>query len=86
MLATCAKDHPFDWKHYIRKVCMAYNSSIQSSTGYAPFYLMFGRQARLPIDFLYGTREESLQSQGEYARLLQLRFREHGSKEHQRQK
>ena len=89
MLATCAKDHPFDWELYIRKVCMAYNSSIQSSTGYAPFYLMFGRQARLPIDVdvLHGTREESLQSQGEYARPMQLRLssafdivREHGSK------
>ena len=93
MLATCAKDHPFDWEHYIRKVCMAYNSSIQSSTGYTPFYLMFGRQARLPIDVLYGTREESYQCQGEYARLLQTRLnsaydivREHVAKEHQRQK
>ena len=49
MLATCASDHPFDWEKYIRKVCMAYNSSVQATTGYTPFYLMFGRQARLPF-------------------------------------
>ena len=26
MLAICAKDHPFDWEHHIRPVCMAHNS------------------------------------------------------------
>ena len=90
MLATCAKDHPFEWEDYIHKVCMTYNSSIQSSIGYKPFYFMFGRQARLPIDVLYGTTQDSYQSQGEYARLLETQLssafeivREHVSKEHQ---
>ena len=55
MLATCTKDHPFDWENHIRKVCMAYNTSVQSTTGYTPFYLMFGRQAKLPVDLMYGT-------------------------------
>ena len=54
---------------------------------------MFGRQARLPIDVLYGTTQDSYQSQGEYARLLETRLssafeivREHVPKEHQQQK
>ena len=50
MLATSLKDHPFDWEDRLRKVCMAYNTSVHASTGYTPFYLMFGMEARLPID------------------------------------
>ena len=42
MLATTAKDHPLNWEGQLRKVCMAYNTSVQATTGYTPFYLMFG--------------------------------------------
>ena len=68
MLATCASDHPFDWEKHIRKVCMAYNSSVQLSTGYTPFYLMFSRQVRLSLHTKYGTEEHHVaQSPSEYA-------------------
>jgi len=35
---------------------------------------MFGKQARLPIDVLHGTTEDSYQSQGENTRLLETRL------------
>jgi len=60
ILSTCAKDCPFEWENYIRKVCMAYNSSVQASTLYTPFYLMFGREAWLPLDVMYDTNPPSL--------------------------
>jgi len=94
MLATCASDHPFDWENYIRKVCMTYNSSVQLSTGYTPFYLMLGRQARLPLDTMYGTEEHhAALSPSEYANTFKKRLttafalvREQLQTTHQRQK
>ena len=54
MLATATVDHSLDWEECLPKVCFAYNTSVQTSTGYTPFYLMFGRQAKLPVDLMYG--------------------------------
>lgn len=67
MLATTTKNHPFDWEDQLSKVCFAYNSSVHSSTGYTPFFLMFGRQAKLPIDIVYGTGENSELPASDYA-------------------
>ena len=71
MLATCCKDHPFNWEQHVRKVCMAYNTGVHPSTGFTPFYLMFGRQARLPVDIMFGTNKPELQSPNEYAATLE---------------
>jgi len=57
MLSTTVGNHPASWEQNIRKVCLAYNSSVHSSTGYSPFFLMFGRQVKLPVDLMYGTGE-----------------------------
>lgn len=67
MLSTTIRDHPFDWEDRLKKVCMAYNSSVQSSTGYTPHYLMFGFEARLPIDIAYGIKRPISTSVGDYA-------------------
>ena len=55
MLATTTHNHPFDWEDQLPKVCIAYNTSVQASTGYTPFFLMFGREARMPVDLMYST-------------------------------
>ena len=53
MLSTTVGDHPSNWEHNLRKVCLAYNSSVHASTGFSPFFLMFGRQVTLPVDLMY---------------------------------
>lgn len=71
MLATCVGEHPENWEEYVNKACMAYNTSVHATTGFTPFYLMFGRQARIPVDLMYGTAEPESVSCGEYATKLQ---------------
>ena len=70
MLATLAKDYPFDWEYHLRKVCFADNSSIHSSTGFSPLFLLLGRQAQLPLDLMYGTGQQEEAPITEYARNL----------------
>jgi predicted aspartyl protease len=39
-----------NWDDYLPAVIYAYNTGVQSSTGYSPFQLMFGRNPILPLD------------------------------------
>ena len=71
MLATSAKGNISDWENYVRPVCYAYNSSVQSSTGHTPHFLMFGREARLPVDLQFGTAFSESISPDQHARKLQ---------------
>ena len=45
MLATAAQEKPFDWENHLRRLCIAYNTSVHPTTGYTPFFLMFGEDA-----------------------------------------
>ena len=66
MLATAVREHSEDWEDHLAKVCFAYNTSEHSSTGFTPFYLMYGRQARLPVDIMYGLPPGKVESHCQY--------------------
>ena len=76
MLATTIADHPWDWEDNLRQLCYAYNTSVHSSTGHTPFFLMFGRQARLPVDLAFELPQTQAVYQAEYTLHLQNTLRD----------
>ena len=53
MLKTLGEKEKGNWKGYVSKLAFAYNATVNNATGYAPYYLMFGRSPRLAIDFMF---------------------------------
>ena len=77
MLSAVVQDRHHEWEEHLRATCMAYNTSVQSSTGFTPFYLMFGRKARMPLDIMFGSPQDSspgVTSSSEYATQLRDRL------------
>ena len=63
------------WPQYLPEVLYAYNVTQHSSTGYSPYYLLFGRDGRLPVDFLLGV--ESPNDTGEQDEVVDNWVTEH---------
>jgi hypothetical protein len=61
-----------DWDDFLPQIELALNSKQQASTGASPFALVYGFEARLPIDCaLDGVRPASLPAVGERAQRMQ---------------
>ena len=43
-----------NWAEVLPFIQLAHNTSLSSTMHETPFFLMFGRQARLPIDIIFG--------------------------------
>ena len=59
MLKTLTERQKSNWKESLNKLMFAYNSTRSEVTGFSPFYLLFGRSPRLPVDLLFGLTPET---------------------------
>lgn len=57
MLGTLDPNQKQKWSQSISQLVHAYNCTRNDATGYSPYLLMFGREARLPVDLCFGVRE-----------------------------
>ncbi|RXN24314.1 Retrovirus-related Pol polyprotein from transposon 297 [Labeo rohita] len=55
MLGTLNPVEKSRWSQHITRLVHAYNCTKNEATGYSPYYLLFGREARLPVDVCFGT-------------------------------
>jgi hypothetical protein len=53
MLGTLPADKKSKWSDYVKEVTHYYNCSKNDSTGYSPYFLLFGHHPRLPVDIVY---------------------------------
>jgi hypothetical protein len=56
MIASYVINQPDTWDNYIKYATFAYNTSVHSSTGYTPFYLLKGFEAKEQNDVLPAPR------------------------------
>lgn len=76
MLGTLEEYQKSDWKSHVPTLVHAYNATFHDTTGYSPFFLMYGRHPRLAIDAFLGLSPDTLSAvnQTEYVRKLRERL------------
>ena len=74
MHGTLEPEKKNHWHKYVAPLVHAYNCTRHSSIGYSPYYLMFGREPRLPIDLVFGL-DRNLESKNQTSYVTDLKQR-----------
>ena len=74
LLAACVDTHAQEWEDYLPLCLWAIRVTKNRSTGFSPFFLLYGRDPALEVDLLYGTPPREKYGPIEYANLLRKRL------------
>ena len=55
MIGKLEQDKKAHWSEHLPEMLSAYNGTRSAMTGYSPYFLLFGRKARMPVDYLFPT-------------------------------
>ena len=55
MIGKLEEDRKARWSEHLPELLLAYNATRSAVTGYSPYYLLFGRRPRIPVDYLLPT-------------------------------
>ena len=76
MIGTLNQKKKAIWQSVVSTLALAYNSTISAATGYSPYFLMYGRLPKLPIDVEYNVAyENNAKSHHKYVERLEKRLR-----------
>ena len=59
MIGKLEEDRKACWSKHLPELLMAYNATSSAVTGYSPYYLLFSRRPRIPVDYLFPTLHDS---------------------------
>ena len=59
MIGKLEQDKKVRWSEHLPEMLSAYNGTHSVVTGYSPYFLLFGRKARMPVDYLFPTLHDS---------------------------
>ena len=59
MIGKLEQDKKARWSEHLLEMLAAYNGTCSAVTGYSPYFLLFGRKARMPVDYLLPTLRDS---------------------------
>ena len=59
MISKLEQDKKAHWSEHLPELLSAYNATRSAVTSYSPYFLLFGRKARMPVDYLFPTLRDS---------------------------